>query len=84
MATYTIPLRTFVDTRIAGIVSNYFLVPSGSGSFQGELGAVGNHISLVLGHGHQNMNQEGGGMGIVGGYEIHLGIHKGCNEVKIS
>ena len=33
MATYTIPLRTFVDTRIAGIVSNYFLVPSGSGSF---------------------------------------------------
>ena len=57
--------------------------PTAFGGFQGGLGAAGNHIPLVFGHGHQNVNQERGGVRIVGGDEIHLGVLKGRNEVKI-
>ena len=58
--------------------------PTALGGFQGGLGAAGNHIPLVFGHGDQNMNQERGGVRIVSRDEIHLGILKGCNEVKIA
>jgi hypothetical protein len=58
--------------------------PTALGRCQSFLGSVGNHIPLMLGHGHQNMNQERGGVWIVSRDEIHLGILKGGNEVDVT
>ena len=58
--------------------------PSAFGCFESRLGATRNHVPLVFSDGHENVNQKRCGVGVVCCDEIHFGILKRCDEVKIA